>query len=338
MKERWSVEAIQAWYAEQPWLVGCNYVPSNAVNAVEMWRKETFSPELIRKELTMGAGIGMNSVRVFLSHTVWQAEGPVFLNTLEQFLQIADSCGMKVLPILFDDCAFDSGADPYYGPQPEPVFGVHNSRWVPSPGFRVQDDPALMASCKDYLDAVIGAHREDSRIVAWDLYNEPGNTDRPLDCLPLLYYSFKWARANDPAQPLTAGLFAYTYPAYEISNQLMLELCDVINFHSYSDQTRQWLEKFSAYGRPVFLTEWLHRPNGNTIPDLLPVFHEKKVGIWNWGLVVGKTQTNLAWQTNWLGGVPDANPKIWQHDLFRQDGTPYDPEEAELFRKLTGTV
>lgn len=30
--QRWSEERAQAWYDEQPWLVGCNFIPSNAIN------------------------------------------------------------------------------------------------------------------------------------------------------------------------------------------------------------------------------------------------------------------------------------------------------------------
>jgi len=33
------------------------------------------------------------------------------------------------------------------------------------------------------------------------------------------------------------------------------------------------------------------------------------------------------------GKVPE--PDLWFHDIFRQDGTPFDPEEITLIRTLT---
>ena len=349
MKEKWSVAQINDWYAAQPWFVGCNYVPADAVNSVEMWSKATFNPERIRKELTRAAEIGMNSVRVFLPYIVWKEEGPVFMETFETFLQIADACGHRVLPILFDDCAFDQGADPVYGPQPDPVPGVHNSRWVPSPGFKVQDDPAQLVSCKAYVDALVGTYKDDPRILAWDLYNEPGNSNRILDCLPLLRYVFKWARANDPTQPLTSSLWAYTDHC-AVVNLLLLELSDIVGLHTYGTNYQALIEKYAALDRPIFVTEWMHRPNENTILSMLPLFCQKKIGAWNWGLYQGRCQTHLSWETMRLGATPtldtDTNatpadkplPTLWQHDLLYPDGTPYMPEEIALMQKLTNRL
>jgi len=333
--ERWTAERANAWYEQQPWMAGANYVPSDAVNNVEMWRKETFNPGLIRKELTWAAQAGINSLRVFLSYHVWKHEGDAFLDTFEAFLRIADECGHTVMPILFDDCAFDGGADPVYGPQPEPIPNIHNSRWVPSPGQSVQDDPAQLASCKAYLDAVIGAYRDDRRIILWDLYNEPGNTDRVLQCLPLLVSAFRWARAHAPVQPLCASIYNYSDSFLPI-NLTIGELSDIINLHTYMppSQSRLLIEEARARGgRPVIVTEWLHRPNGDTLSEQLPYYHANRISAWQWGLVNGRTQTHLDWRPERnANGTSDP----WQHDLFRSDGTPYDPEEVALLRRLTG--
>jgi len=82
------------------------------------------------------------------------------------------------------------------------------------------------------------------------------------------------------------------------------------------------------------VTEWLHRPNGNTIKDLLPWMKEEKIGAWQWGMIQGKTQTNLSWNTMGETGIPDANPALWQHDILYPDGTPYREEEVALYKKL----
>ncbi|MBR4000535.1 MAG: 1,4-beta-xylanase, partial [Clostridia bacterium] len=186
MTERWTAEKAAKWYDGVEWQAGMNFLPSTAVNSTEMWQKSTFDEETIRRELAWAEECGFSSVRVFLPYIVWEHEGDGFLETFETFLKIADEHHISTLPILFDDCAFDAGKDPEYGPQPDPVPGLHNGRWTPSPGFAAADAPEKQASLRAYVHAVVGAHRDDSRIFAWNLYNEPGNTKRGNLCLPLL--------------------------------------------------------------------------------------------------------------------------------------------------------
>ena len=51
------------------------------------------------------------------------------------------------------------------------------------------------------------------------------------------------------------------------------------------------------------------------------------------GFVSGKTNTIYAWDTPMPNG---AEPKVWFHDIFRKDGTPYSQEEVDLIKSLTG--
>lgn len=332
--KKWTAEAINKWWELQKWPVGANFVTTSAVNDIEMWMDSTFNPELVRKELKIAAEAGLNSVRVFLSYIVWREEGELFEKNFDAFLQMAHEAGLTVMPILFDDCAFDYGSEPVYGPQPDPVPGVHNSRWVPSPGFAIQDNPAQLEACKAYVDAIVGKHSKDPRIIVWDLYNEAGNTARCEMCLPLAKRAFEWARENDPIQPLTIGPYDFS-EKYSAVNEFMFEHSDIISVHTYSDieGTKKVVELAQKYGRPVLVTEWMHRPNGSTIPDILPYFKEQKVGCWQWGIIKGRTQTNLNWKTM-NGGTPEPDPVLWQHDILHPDGTPYRPEEIELIRKL----
>src|SRR5690606_6478205 len=71
-RERWSEEKANSWYAEQPWIVGCNFVPSTAINQIEMWQKDTFDPETIDRELGWASDLGFNAVRVFFHNLVWE--------------------------------------------------------------------------------------------------------------------------------------------------------------------------------------------------------------------------------------------------------------------------
>jgi len=330
--DRWSENEAAVWQKEHPWPLGINYVTSDAVNSVEMWMDSTFHPRLIEKELGIAHRIGFNSVRSFLPYIVWERERSVFEKNFETFLRIAGDAGLTVMPVLFDDCAFDFGSEPIYGRQPTPVKGVHNSRWVPCPGFSIQDDPERLRECRGYVEAVIGSHREDKRILVWDLYNEPGNTQRKDKCLPLLTAVFEWARALAPTQPLTAALWLFN--DNDTVNRYQLENSDVISLHAYTplDKTRALVKAYKQGKRPLLVTEWLHRPMGNTIQDHLPFFHDEQIGIWQWGMIVGRTQTNLSWKTM-NGGVPEPDPIVWQHDLLFPDGSPYSQEEVDMIRQ-----
>ena len=323
----WTSERAWEWYSKIPLQVGFNYVTSTAVNSTEMWQEETFDRETVRRELEWASDLGYNSLRVFLPYIVWEVEGNAFLRRFDLFLEIASENGLSVMPILFDDCAFDRGKDPYYGKQPDPVPGKHNGRWTPSPGFTYADDASKQPMLRAYVHAVIGAHANDGRILAWDMYNEPGNTGRGNEALPLLVSAFRWARECEPSQPLTAG--AWKTGLYDYTFYAMKELSDIPSFHSYDkyDVTlSSWIEPIEKYNKPVFVTEWLCRERGNTVFTHLPLWAEKKISSWHWGLVLGKTQTNLWW------GEDKCEP--WQHDMLYPDGRTYDPKEFELIREL----
>ena len=100
-RDRWTPEQAHAWYAKQPWLVGCNYIPSNAINQLEMWQADTFDPATIDRELGWAASLGFTSVRVFLHDLLWQQDREGFLKRLDQFLAIAERhhIGVMLVPL-----------------------------------------------------------------------------------------------------------------------------------------------------------------------------------------------------------------------------------------------
>ena len=61
---RWPEQKANAWYAQQPWLVGSNYVPKSAINQLEMWQEATFDSVQIDKELTWAEAMGMNTMGI----------------------------------------------------------------------------------------------------------------------------------------------------------------------------------------------------------------------------------------------------------------------------------
>jgi hypothetical protein len=118
-------------------------------------------------------------------------------------------------------------------------------------------------------------------------------------------------------------------------NALIVEQSDVISFHSYAlpDTVRELVAQLQQYGRPVLCTEYLARSVGNTFQSVLPIFDDAGIAAYNWGLVSGRTQTIYSW-LSWATMDP-ATADPWFHDIFYEDGTPYDPEEVALIRELT---
>ncbi len=342
----WTSAEANAWYAEQPWLVGCNFIPSTAINPLEMWQAETFDPETINRELGWAEQIGFNTIRVYLNHLLWQQHPRGFLHRLDTFLDIADKHNIRVMFVLLD-AVWDPF--PRLGEQPEPTPYVHNSGWVQSPGVKILRDPERHDELKGYIKGVIWHFNKDRRILAWDLFNEPDNMNRPAYVvhepenkaelsLMLLKKVFAWARAAKPTQPLTVGVWQGDWSESGLSaiDRYMLENSDVISFHSYADlaTTKARVETLKRYGRPLLCTEYMARPAGSTFATILPYFKQEHVAAYNWGFVAGKTQTIYPWDS-WSKSYT-AEPKVWFHDIFRPNGTPYDPEEIRLIRQLTG--
>ena len=322
---RWSKEKANQWYAKQLWLVGCNFIPSTAINQLEMWQADTFDPATIDKELKWASETGLNTVRVYLHDLAWEADAAGFKKRINQFLEIAGKYNIKPLFVLFDDCW---NANPKIGKQPEPKPGIHNSGWVQSPGKDVVNNPESWKRLELYVKDIIGTFAKDNRILIWDLYNEPGNGQQGSKSLPLLKKTFQWARELNPIQPLSAGIW---FDNNEL-NDFQKSISDVITFHNYDNaqSLSEQIERLKKHGRPVICTEWLRRGHSD-VATHLPIFKKEHVGCYNWGLVSGRTQTIYPWESK-----KDApEPKLWFHDLFKKDGAPFNPEETALFKKLT---
>jgi hypothetical protein len=344
--ERWSAQKANDWYVKLPWLVGANFIPSNAINQLEMFQAATFDPALNDKELGMAESIGMNTVRVFLQDQLWQQDPKGFTQRLDTFLSIAARHHIKPLLVLFDSC-WES--NPQLGPQHPPIPGVHNSGWVQSPGNARLQDRSVEPQLQAYVTGVVGAFASDDRILGWDIWNEPDNRggDNLEDVAAkaqrvdeLLPKAFAWARSVHPTQPLTSGVWIgdWTDLSRETETaQIQLRESDIITFHNYG-----WPEDFEArikslqvQGRPIICTEYMARGAGSTFDGSLPVAKQYHVGAISWGLVAGKTQTYLPWDS-WRRPYVDLQPTIWFHEVFKQDDTPYRQREVDLIRELTG--
>ncbi len=347
--QQWSIEKANDWYAQQPWLAGCNFLPSTAINQIEMWQSLTWDKATIDKELSLASDLGFNTVRVYLHDLVYKHEKKAFLKKMDDFLSVCESKNIKPLFVFFDDC---HNAQPQMGTQPEPIPGVHNSGWKQSPGYHTTlayNNGSLskrkQKELEKYIKGVLSHFKNDDRILGWDLYNEPGHSgNKPLK---LLNDTWEWAWKIRPAQPLTGCVRG---SSNEEAKRINAQNSDVYSFHTYLEPEEfkaSVVEAISqAKGRPVWCTEYLARSTGNTFELCLPVFKENSIACWNWGLVDGKSATKWPWTSRKLlngeaSPIPSVDPKtvptepeIWFHEIFRNDGTPYKQEEVDFIQRI----
>lgn len=324
----WSVEKANTWYAAHHWLAGANYIPATAINQLEMWQADSFDPTTIDKELGWAEKIGFNTLRVFLHNLAWQEDPTGFIHRVDQFLTIASRHKIEPIFVFFDDCW---NKEPKVGKQPSPKTGVHNSGWMQDPGQAASSDPAQFPRLEKYVKAVLSHFAHDQRILLWDLYNEPGNSGKKDSSLPLLQKVFEWARAVNPDQPVSAGLWAWDY---EKLNAFQSQNSDIITYHNYEEPSlhQRVIELLKTHGKPLICTEYMARTRNSRFSNIMPLLKKEQVGAINWGFVNGKTNTIYAWDTP----MPDgAQPIEWFHDIFFPDGTPYRQDEVNLIRKLT---
>jgi hypothetical protein len=292
-----------------------------------MWQAATFDPATIDKELGYAEGIGFNTMRVFLHHLAWEQDPQGFKQRMSQYLDIADKHKIQTMFVFFDDCW---NKDYKAGPQPAPKPGVHNSGWVQDPGDPAFKDSTQFPALQKYVTDVMTHFKNDKRILLWDLYNEPGNSGKRETSLPLVRNVFSWARAVNPTQPLSVGIWAWDFEALNTFQALN---SDIITYHSYDDPAahQRIIEVLETHGRPLICTEYMARIRNSRFANIMPLLRKQNVGAINWGLVEGKTNTKYQWETPLADG---SEPIEWFHEVFRKDGTPYRQDETDLIKRL----
>lgn len=347
-REIWTRAEARAWYTKQGWLVGADFLPSTAINQLEMFQEASFDTATINKELGWAQNIGMNTMRVYLHDLLYEQDSAGFFQRLDVFLDISAKHKIKPVLVLFDSCW-----DPFpkLGKQREPQQGLHNSGWVQSPGYVALKDSTQYPRLARYVAGTVARFAHDDRVLAWDIWNEPDNTNNssygkvelPFKVdyvLPLMTNAFAWARGANPSQPLTAGVWAGDWTTHETLKpieKVSIDQSDIISFHNYdgADKFEKCIKQLQQYDRPIICTEYMSRGNGSFFETSLPIAKKYNVGAINWGLVDGKSQTIYPWDS-WK--KPYAKePELWFHDIFRKDGTPYKQSEVDLIKNLTAS-
>ncbi len=348
-REVWTPTYANEWFSKQEYRAGVNYIPSYAINSIEFWQKETFDIKVIEKEFALMQSIGFNAARVFLNDLVVNDNPAEFLQRFEEFLKVADKYNIGIMITFFTNGGRD---DPKLGKQPDPD-GTHNSGWKKTPSYEILGNKSKWHLLENYVKTVIKAHAKDTRIICWDIFNEPGNItsthitkggagltktdiEHLENCsLDLIRESAKWARSLDPIQPITFGVHRYDHDSLgKRFNEIQCLESDIISFHNYEillNQAKQ-VKGLKRYNKPIMCTEWMGRNRGSSINPILEA--HKKNNIWSFmfGLVAGKMETWRPWKPD----ENDFSEGIWFHDLFYPDHTPYCPEEIAYIKRILG--
>lgn len=353
MRKQWSIEEINAWYDAQPWLTGFNFYPSTTINQTEIWQEYDHARVFadIGKELSLAKSIGFNCLRTILPFELWQRCPEVFFRHLEEYLALCADFGIRVMPVLFDDCCVprERYQPMVFGKQPDPEPGYFGGSSVTcfettnSAGYTLIDDEGMDVQVENYIRQLMEHFRNDDRILVWNVWNEPGNSNRGSQSLPMMTKVFGWLRQYDASQPLAADLFSagcdfpdeyLCKPRVETEIELAaVALSDIISYHYYGDylHMRQFIQKLKEYQRPLLCTEWLHRPMRSFIQTHLPLLKRERVGSFMFGFVNGKSQFNEVWE--YLKERKDMDTTLWMHDIFHSNFVPYDQEEIDVIKQ-----
>ena len=346
---QWSREKAHDWYAAQPFLIGCNFLPSSASNQLEMFQAKSFDAAGLRREIGWAADLGFNTLRIYLHDLLIEEDG--FFDRIDTLLDICVAHNIRPILVLFDDCHYGY---PKRGPQKPPISGIHNSRWKQSPGHHIVQQihdgsgAAQLARLENYVSVVMTRYGQDDRVLMWDIYNEPGQFGIGETSKELLLAVWQWAHKLRPSQPLTACIDGAIGDAH---HQINRQNSDVLTFHMYeADQLEASIEALKSEERPIICTEYMARGHGTTFAFSLPIFKKHNVGCINWGLVAGKSQTHFDWETilNRAARVeagqflaanePLPEPDLWHHDILRMDGTSYIAAETKLLKAFAKSV
>lgn len=300
------------------WVRGAVFFPSRVVNSVQLW--EEYDPALVDRELHYAKVYGLTAVSVYLNYHVWRdADRKAFLRNFDDFLARADRHGLKVSPILFDQCGNE---DPHLAPQNPPIPGVHNARMMRSPHRKIVADQARYdaekAGLRQYAVDVAGPHANDPRIFLWQAVNEP--LEESIE--KLVADAYAWIKSTGTKIPVASTASSFLGGRWS----------DVYTLHVYLPKKNPPYDQaaFGHLGGSEHLnTETVNRPY-LSVPKVADAFRKGRVGWIMWDLMIGNLNTRWEW------GSPKGAPEPPEpfHGLVYPDGHPWSVEDI---RKILGT-
>lgn len=156
---------------------GFNYQPGYGSCSYENWM--WFDARQMKQELEWGKSAfpNLNTIRLWLSWDAYLREPVAFLANFEKALELCDSLGIQVIPVLFNrwhNAFCDNG-------------GIYAQRLLP--GSQMYSRYFF----QPYLEAICTPYKNDSRVLLWDLCNEPFSYNKSFDKMrPVVKAEIDW--------------------------------------------------------------------------------------------------------------------------------------------------
>lgn len=267
---------------------GFNYAGSWGSTGYELW--QYFDGDLMREEVARGKKYfpGWNMARWWLDHDAYRRDPARFLRNFEAGLTIFAEHDVLVMPVLFNrwhEPVCDFGG--VYLDQLVPEYGLGpnlsrdatalargdmaNDRDLVWSLDRPEGSPQTLPGLyRDFMASLAQAHRDDSRIFAWHICNEPLSGKYVMDDNPVRQSEIEWLtwladtmRALGVTQPLTAGNLQ---TPHHFTLQFTNSIVDLISIHpyyveesytpeTYSDHVALAVEIAGKAGKPLIATE-----------------------------------------------------------------------------------
>ena len=190
--------------------------------------------DVFDRDMALAASLNINAVRIGLPwNEKTEAAGfvaadgtvqPAYLQRFEEFLTTAWKHGIRVVPVL---------ALEFHTPKPR---GPEAAKW------------------RRARQGFIGPHRDDGRVLLWDLMNEPERHQWSAESLAFLREAIPYAKILDPNHLTTVGM------GWQADRLVEAGVPDVTQYHNYAPKAEMFAEGTRRVGKTL---EMLRKYCGN---------------------------------------------------------------------------
>ena len=222
---------------------GFNYQPSFGSTATEIW-VDHFDTCIFRNELETAKTHfpGLNTVRLWLSHDLFICHREEFLRNVQAALDICCSLNIYAIPVLFNN--WHSIPD-FGGISPEMI-----NYWFLSYG---KSGAAPNYIFRPYFEGMFTAFDAHPALLAWDMCNEPFNSDAPA-MTPWLSDIYNSAKKLGVRKSVGVSIQPELHQVERVA-----QFSDVIMIHPYfadkNDKLPDIIRFAAEIGKPVLATE-----------------------------------------------------------------------------------